>query len=502
MFILEQNDKISPEEIDKIISAEIPDIKVNPKAYKTVCNSLLHGPCGPDFPDASCMENGKCSKGFPKPFSETTVESNDGYPVYRRRDDGKEITKATKNNRKFTFKNDRVVPHNLYLTAKYDCHINVEICSSVAAVKYLYKYIYKGHDKAAFTIQSTNGVQTAEGPVNTDEIGEYLAARYVSAIESVWRIFHYPLHGQYPNTVRLQIHTENNHTVTYKEGETMENILTAQSDTKLMAYFKLNQTDEKARDLLFHEIPKWYTWKQKDKKWKRRTIKKEAKTIGRMYYVNPKDIERFSLRTLLLHRKGATCFEDLKKVDGYDDPFPTFKGAASALGLLASDDEWNQCLQEATSFQSEYQLRDLFVHILVNCVPTNEGDIWEKNKNDLCRDILYRKRQSENNNTLDFDDTIYAQGLYLINTLLRRQGKSLDDYPLIPAYELTRSQIEQMSRSSIERQELDYNTNELEEYVNNNVLMMNSDQKIAYEKIIKSLEDCSKSNHFYIVINN
>ena len=123
---------------------------MNPKAYKTVCNSLLHGPCGPDFPDASCMENGKCSKGFPKPFSETTVESSDGYPVYRLRDDGKEITKATKNNRKFTFKNDRVVPHNLYLTAKYDCHINVEICSSVAEVKYLYKYIYKGHDKAAF----------------------------------------------------------------------------------------------------------------------------------------------------------------------------------------------------------------------------------------------------------------------------------------------------------------------------------------------------------------
>ena len=57
----------------------------------------------------------------------------------------------------------------------------------------------------------------------------------------------------------------------------MENILTAQSDTKLMAYFKLNQTDEKARDLLFHEIPKWYTWKQKDKKWKKKNHKKRSK---------------------------------------------------------------------------------------------------------------------------------------------------------------------------------------------------------------------------------
>ena len=31
---------------------------------------------------------------------------------------------------------------------KYDCHINVEVCSTIGAVKCLYKYIYKGHDKA------------------------------------------------------------------------------------------------------------------------------------------------------------------------------------------------------------------------------------------------------------------------------------------------------------------------------------------------------------------
>ena len=40
-----------------------------------------------------------------------------------------------------------VVPHNLYLATKYDCHFNIEI-SSVKAVKYLYKYIYKGSDRA------------------------------------------------------------------------------------------------------------------------------------------------------------------------------------------------------------------------------------------------------------------------------------------------------------------------------------------------------------------
>jgi hypothetical protein len=41
-----------------------------------------------------------------------------------------------------------VVPYNSYLSLLFNCHINVEVCTSVAAVKYLYKYVYKGHDRA------------------------------------------------------------------------------------------------------------------------------------------------------------------------------------------------------------------------------------------------------------------------------------------------------------------------------------------------------------------
>ena len=32
---------------------------------------------------------------------------------------------------------------------KYNCHISVGICTTVSAVKYLYKYVYKGGDRAA-----------------------------------------------------------------------------------------------------------------------------------------------------------------------------------------------------------------------------------------------------------------------------------------------------------------------------------------------------------------
>jgi hypothetical protein len=46
-----------------------------------------------------------------------------------------------------------IVPYNPYLSTKYDCHLNVEVCSTIRAVKYLYKYVYKGHDRVLHEIQ-------------------------------------------------------------------------------------------------------------------------------------------------------------------------------------------------------------------------------------------------------------------------------------------------------------------------------------------------------------
>jgi hypothetical protein len=35
------------------------------------------------------MEDGVCTKKYPRPFCESTVDSNESYPVYRRRNDGR-----------------------------------------------------------------------------------------------------------------------------------------------------------------------------------------------------------------------------------------------------------------------------------------------------------------------------------------------------------------------------------------------------------------------------
>ena len=66
------------------------------------------------------------------------------YAKLRRRDDGRKYKNGLDN--RF------VVPYNLGLLKRYRAHINVEVCTAITAVKYVFKYIYKGFDCADLNI--------------------------------------------------------------------------------------------------------------------------------------------------------------------------------------------------------------------------------------------------------------------------------------------------------------------------------------------------------------
>jgi hypothetical protein len=141
LFIVNEEDKPRCiEDIDKIVQAEIPDPVTQPQLYETVTKCMNHGYCGQLFPDSPCMHNGLCSKKYPKQFQETTSNNNDGYPIYRRRNNGRTFVNGSGEE----YDNRYIVPYNSVLSTAFDCHINVEICSSIQAIKYIYKYIYKG----------------------------------------------------------------------------------------------------------------------------------------------------------------------------------------------------------------------------------------------------------------------------------------------------------------------------------------------------------------------
>ncbi|KAG0221191.1 hypothetical protein BGW41_007133, partial [Actinomortierella wolfii] len=40
----------------------------------------------------------------------------------------------------------------------------------------------------------------------SDEILQYLNARYISPTEAAWRIYKFPTHDRYPDVMRLELH--------------------------------------------------------------------------------------------------------------------------------------------------------------------------------------------------------------------------------------------------------------------------------------------------------
>ena len=105
--------------------------------------------------DRGCIkEDGKCKHKFPKAFANATIVDEDmGYPIYRRR--SPEDGGRTANLRGNPIDNRWVVPYNPYCSLCYECHINVEICASAIATKYLYKYVTKGPDRTVRIITSS-----------------------------------------------------------------------------------------------------------------------------------------------------------------------------------------------------------------------------------------------------------------------------------------------------------------------------------------------------------
>lgn len=132
--------------------------------------------------EVSLHENGVCSKRFPKQYVETTMSDEDGYLLYTRRKNSRTVLK-----KKIPLHNGFVLPYNRTLLQKYKAHINVELCNQNKSIKYLFKYVNKGHDRvtAAF-YQSRNNDQ---GVQIRDEIKMYYDCRYLSACEATWRIF-------------------------------------------------------------------------------------------------------------------------------------------------------------------------------------------------------------------------------------------------------------------------------------------------------------------------
>ncbi|XP_027166339.1 uncharacterized protein LOC113766336 [Coffea eugenioides] len=324
-----------------------------------------------------------CRNRYPKDYVEHTTHSEDGYPHYWRRQNNRSVRV-----RNHYLDNRWVVPYTPYLLALIDCHLNVEICSNVKLVKYLYKYVYKGHDRVSFHIHSEDALE------DIDEIHIFQSARWIAAAEAI--------------------------------NSNLSDLINsaAFSKTMLIEFFAMNRRSKQTRKLkcLYREFPEHFVWHSDRKKWTRR---KRRKVIGRVVTVSSSEGERYFLRLLLSHIRAPRSFNHLLTVNG--QLASSYREAAFRMGLLQSDAYIEDTLDEASTFHMPWSLRALFAMLLVFCAPSNPISLWKKYERDLLGDF-------ERSGLASGHDPAYISRCVLhdINRSLEQMGKRIGDYHLVP----------------------------------------------------------------------
>ncbi|XP_038719916.1 uncharacterized protein LOC120012542 [Tripterygium wilfordii] len=478
-----------PTDIDRFISAEIPDESTEPLLFDTVKRFMVHGPCGVARPSSSCMSDGRCTKHYPKFFhQETTIDEN-GFALYRRRDDGKTIFKNG-----HALDNRFIVPYNKDLLLRYQAHVNIEWCNKSTAIKYLFKYINKGPDRSRAVLEEDVLQNAPAGERGTcmviDEIKQYVDCRYLAAYESVWRLFEYHIHFRHPSVERLPIHLPFQQNIYYDDHRSLSSIIQQPDVEKTMftEWMRTNSWSESAKNLTYSSFPSEWVWNAKYKEW---TPRQRGQSIGRMFYVHPNSGELYYLRLLLNVQKGPTSYVDIRTVAGF--VHSTFQSACMALVLLGNDKEWHDALDEAYVFATGSQLRQLFVTLILFCHVSDPLNLWDKHWMNFQDDILYKLRHQLNLPYLNVSDIqLKNHILFELEMLFNKSGSSLAEHEL----PMPNGQLLDELNNRLLREEMNYDINQLRHECRNMGRQLNEEQRVIYDVIIDKVNKQESGLYF------
>ena len=150
------------------------------------------------------------------------------------------------------------------------------------------------------------------------------------------------------------------------------------------------------------------------------------------------------------------------------------------------------CLEEAAHFKTGYQLRHLFIVILVHCAPVDPHQLWEASKHHLCDDLAHQLTRTfhiaEPN-----QDQIYDYGLHLIDQELGRHGKGLQDFPPMPR---PQNDWGRHRGNQLIFEQRNYNRGEQQEHVDRGLPTLNPQQITLYDAVMDSVLNSHGSSFF------
>ena len=227
----------------------------------------------------------------------------------------------------------------------------------------------------------------------TDEIHEYIQARYLSASEAAWRIFGFHVNQREPSVSALPVHlprkdsllfsTENVERVLATTVSMLDRYLSRPADTMFddVRYCEYYEQFMVSNSLPRGAVVNWRDQVPCHQMYVYQRLRGEK--ICRMNMLYPSVGEKFYLKLLLLHT-APRSFLLARTVDG--TAHESFQVAAQALGLLDDNTEGEQCFNEAVeSGFSPQQLRCLLVTLAMDGAPAR--NLLENNQNILMADF-------------------------------------------------------------------------------------------------------------------
>ena len=137
-------------------------------------------------------------------------------------------------------------------------------------------------------------------------------------------------------------------------------------------------------------------------------------------YAHPAKGERYYLRVLLNHVRGATSFEHLRSQRG--TTYATFKDASEALGYVDTNKSLDDCLTESAHFKMPCALRRLFATIIVFCECNNVRALWDKHIDSMYEDYHHSNCNSK---------MVEQMGLRDISIHVKYMGRDITNYGLL-----------------------------------------------------------------------
>ena len=350
------------------------------------------------------------------------------------------------------------------------------------AVKYLNKYVHKGSDRAM--------VGTMVEGQQRDEITEYQDLRSVSSGEAAAHILGYPVNGRSPAVLALRIHLPDQQQIVFDEQSEME-ALETQRETELTAFFKFNEEARNNGEQSDHlptyvEMPKNYRYDKKEKKWIKRKQGNEM-VIGRVHVVNPVAGDVFYLRRILHdnHCRGKRSYEELKVHNGRS--CETYKEVCFELGLLNDDREWETVLVEAAATQMCPQIRELYVIILMFCMPLNPLTLFDLHWQSWYDDFKYQAQRRGHSLS---EEQLKTMVLLDLEFRLACYEKDLSYFGLPVPTEEELAQVESITHTqpAIIREELDFFVQDLAEMVERQVPTLTDEQTVVFDTILDAVK--------------